>query len=50
MLFRSESLQSEGRKVGVISHVPALQDRIAVRIRVVKAGVGRSRVEIDAGR
>ena len=45
-----ESLQSEGRKVGVISHVGALHDRIAVRIRVVKAGVGRSRVEVDGGR
>ena len=45
-----ESLQSEGRKVGVISHVAALHERIPVQIRVRRAGLGRSRVEIDAGR
>ncbi len=44
-----ESLQSEGRKVGVISHVAALHDRIPVQIRVRRAGLGRSRVEIDTG-
>lgn len=42
-----ESLQSEGRKVGVISHVTALHDRIPVQIRVRRSGMGRSRVEID---
>lgn len=45
-----ESLQSEGRKVGVISHVAALHERIPVQIRVRRAGLGRSRVEIDSGR
>lgn len=45
-----ESLQSEGRKVGVISHVAALHERIAVQVRVERAGVGRSRVVVDAGR
>ncbi|MCC8235676.1 hypothetical protein LNK48_12265 [Pinisolibacter sp. MA2-2] len=41
-----ESLQSEGRKVGVISHVAAMHDRIPVQIRVEKAGAGRSRVRV----
>ena len=41
-----ESLQSQGRKVGVISHVPAMHERIPVQIRVERAGQGRSRVEI----
>jgi exonuclease SbcC len=45
-----ESLQSEGRRVGVISHVPALQRRVPVQIRIRRAGLGRSRVEIDDGR
>jgi exonuclease SbcC len=39
-----ERLQSEGRKVGVISHVEAMKDRIPVQIRVAKQGAGRSRV------
>ncbi|MCE1237522.1 MAG: AAA family ATPase [Hyphomicrobiales bacterium] len=41
-----ESLQSEGRKVGVISHVAALHERIPVQIRVERAGLGLSRVRI----
>lgn len=41
-----ESLQSEGRKVGVISHVAALHDRIPVQIRVERAGLGVSRVRV----
>lgn len=44
-----ERLQSEGRKVGVISHVAAMHDRIPVQIRVEKAGAGRSRVRVTAG-
>ncbi|MTJ80556.1 MAG: AAA family ATPase [Telmatospirillum sp.] len=40
-----ESLQSSGRKVGVISHVQAMVDRIGVQIRVAKRGGGRSSVE-----
>ncbi len=39
-----ESLQNQGRKVGVISHVEALTERIAVQVRVEKQGNGRSRV------
>lgn len=40
-----EALQATGRKVGVISHVQAMVDRIAVQVRVTKAGGGRSVVE-----
>jgi DNA repair protein SbcC/Rad50 len=41
-----ESLQSQGRKVGVISHIEALTDRIPVQIKVEKQGNGRSRVRV----
>jgi len=43
-----EALQSQGRTVGVISHVEALKDRIAVQIRVSKQGGGRSKVSVIA--
>lgn len=41
-----ETLQSQGRQVGVISHVEAMKDRIPVRISVRKQGGGKSVVEI----
>ncbi len=41
-----DSLQSQGRKVGVISHVEALTERIPVQVRVEKQGSGRSRVRV----
>jgi DNA repair protein SbcC/Rad50 len=44
-----ETLQSQGRKVGVITHVAAMIDRIAVAIRVEKRGPGRSVVRLDNG-
>jgi exonuclease SbcC len=37
-----ETLQSQGRNVGVISHVETMKDRIPVQVRVVKQGAGRS--------
>lgn len=40
-----EALQASGRKVGVISHVQTMVDRIGVQIRVSKVGGGRSVVE-----
>lgn len=40
-----EALQATGRKVGVISHVQAMVERIGVQVRVTKAGGGRSVVE-----
>lgn len=41
-----ETLQSQGRNVGVISHVEAMKDRIPVQIRVQKQGGGRSCVRV----
>ncbi|MES0870644.1 AAA family ATPase [Pseudovibrio sp. SCP19] len=43
-----EMLQGQGRKVGVISHVEALKDRIPVQVQVVRQGAGRSRVAVNA--
>lgn len=43
-----EGLQSQGRQVGVISHVEAMKDRIPVRILVTKQGGGKSSVRIAA--
>jgi exonuclease SbcC len=41
-----ETLQGQGRKVGVISHVDSLQQRIAVRISVERRGGGLSVVRL----
>ncbi|MDP3877665.1 MAG: AAA family ATPase [Methylobacter sp.] len=41
-----DTLQALGRKVGVISHVPILVERIGARVVVEKQGGGRSRVVI----
>jgi exonuclease SbcC len=38
-------LRQEGKLIGVISHVPALQERIATRIRVRSGSGGRSVIE-----
>lgn len=43
-----ETLQGQGRKVGVISHVDSLQQRIAVRISVERRGGGLSVVRLRA--
>ncbi|MDE6483269.1 MAG: AAA family ATPase [Rikenellaceae bacterium] len=42
-----ERLQVSGRKIGVISHVPELSERIAVRIKVLPGPTGGSHVEIE---
>lgn len=44
-----ETLQGRGRKVGVVTHVAAMIDRIAVQIRVEKRGGGRSVVRVADG-
>lgn len=44
-----ETLQGRGQKVGVITHVAAMIDRIAVQVRVEKRGAGRSQVRIVDG-
>jgi exonuclease SbcC len=36
------SLQQEGKLIGVISHVPALKERISTKIQVSPKGAGRS--------
>lgn len=41
-----ETLQAQGRTVGVISHVDALKDRIPVQVKVVSRGNGASVVEL----
>ncbi|EJW10847.1 Exonuclease SbcC [Rhodovulum sp. PH10] len=43
-----ETLRSQGRTVGVISHVEAMKDRIPVQVRLVRQGAGRSTVKIVA--
>jgi exonuclease SbcC len=42
-----EGLRSQGRQVGVISHVEAMKDRIPTRITIRKQGGGKSVVEFD---
>ena len=42
-----DTLQSLGRKVGIISHVPILVERIGVRVVVEKLGGGQSRVLVE---
>lgn len=42
-----ETLQSQGRQVGVISHVEAMKDRIPTRIAVRKQGGGKSVIAIS---
>ncbi len=39
-----EGLPALGRTVGIISHVPELQERLPVQVRVEPIGTGRSRV------
>ncbi len=43
-----DSLQASGRKVGLISHVPGLAERVGVRVVVAPQGAGRSVVQVDA--
>ena len=39
-----DSLQAQGRKVGVISHVQEMTERIGVQIRVKRLSGGQSRL------
>lgn len=41
-----ENLRTQGRKIGVISHVQEMTERIPVQIRVNRSGNGRSEIEI----
>lgn len=42
-----ETLEGRGQKVGVITHVAAMIERIAVQVRVEKRGAGRSEVRVS---
>ncbi len=42
-----ERIQSQGRKIGVISHLENILERIPVKIKVMKLSSGKSRVEIS---
>jgi exonuclease SbcC len=44
-----DSLQSTGRQIGLISHIPGLAERIGVQIQVIPEGGGRSRVTVVSG-
>ncbi|MCU0755591.1 MAG: AAA family ATPase [Xanthomonadales bacterium] len=41
-----DRLQAQGRRIGVISHVPDMAERIGVQIRIRPRGAGRSSVEV----
>lgn len=41
-----DQLQATGRRVGVISHVDELKERIAVKVEVTPVGRGRSTVQV----
>ena len=42
-----ESLRTQGRKIGVISHVQEMTERIPVRVQVSRVGNGKSVVRIE---
>lgn len=42
-----EALHATGRRVGVISHVAALTERIGARVTVTPLGAGRSKVAVE---
>jgi len=44
-----EHLHASGRRVGVISHVEELKERIAAKIEVIPTGRGTSRIAVTAG-
>ncbi len=41
-----ENLQSTGKTIGIISHVPALKERISTQIQIIKQGNGFSDIEV----
>lgn len=43
-----DELQATGRQVGIISHVPALLDRVHAHVRISPRGGGRSRVVVPS--
>jgi exonuclease SbcC len=43
-----ENLQGQGRRIGIISHVDALQQRISTKIHVIRQGGGKSVVTVSS--
>ncbi|MDR1331402.1 MAG: ATP-dependent exonuclease, partial [Tannerella sp.] len=41
-----EQLHTQGRKIGVISHITEMTERINARINVIRASNGKSQIEI----
>ena len=50
VLSTLDALQSTGRKVGVISHVPGLAERIGVQVHVERQGGGAATLRVVGGR
>ena len=48
-LVTLEQLQSEGRLVGIISHVEAIKERILCQIHIEPIGAGRSQLKVVHG-
>lgn len=44
-----DTLQASGRRVGIISHVSGLHERVGARVEVRPTGIGTSRVRTAAG-
>ena len=44
-----DNLQAQGRKVGVISHVQEMTERIGIQIQVRRQSGGQSRIEVQSG-
>lgn len=42
-----EALQASGRRVGIISHIAALTERVGTRVTVTPRGAGRSAVSVE---
>jgi|GEM_PF-3764741 len=42
-----DSLQSQGKMIGIISHIPSLNDRIPARIHVQRQGNGFSKILVE---
>jgi DNA repair protein SbcC/Rad50 len=41
-----EALRTDGRQIGIISHVPGIAERMAAVVRIVPVGNGSSRVQL----
>ncbi len=45
-----QSLEREGRQIGIISHVPELRERISAQVQILELGGGRSRIVVPQAR